>query len=229
MISTGRVAVMVSSMCWFAANANANLVANGNFAGGTYLNSSFGPTDVLPEFWSLSPPNPGSTTDINVIGALAGYADPAGGTQYVAFQSAATSGQDCLNQFIPTVAGDVYTISFYAAMTASAVANTYLTAEWDSGGAHEVDMGGLLFSSTSGAATNGFLHFQFTETASMNNTLFYFHGDDANGAVLVADLVVTQDSPEPASVLLVGVALAGLIHHRRQRPARVLPQDLSLE
>jgi hypothetical protein len=216
MHSTGRVVVMVSSLCWFAANATANLVANGNFAGGTYTDSfgSLGPTDLLPDSWSLSPPSPATATDVNVIGELPGYTDPSGGTQYVAFQSAATSGQDCLNQFIPTVAGEVYTISFWAAMTASAVANTFLTAEWDSGGANEVDMGGLLFSSTSGAATNGFLHFQFTETASQNSTLFYFHGDDASGAILVADMVVTQDSPEPASALIVALGVAALAVRR---------------
>ena len=215
--STRRTVVMVMSLCWFAANAEGNLVANGNFEGGTYATSVNGPAEALPNFWNLSPPDTASLTDVNVVAAssFSGYPDPDGGSYYVAFQSTSTlsDGQDCLYQYIPTTAGATYTISFYAAMTANAVSNTYLSMEWDASGTYDTI---IIFNPSSGPATNGFTQYTFTETASLSNTLFYFHGTDASGAILVDDLVITQneDTPEPASLLLMslGLSIVGLRH-----------------
>jgi hypothetical protein len=221
--STWRIVVMVTSLCWFAANAKGNLVANGNFEGGTYTTSVNGPTETLPNFWNLAPTFTASLSDVNVVAAstFPGYADPGGGSYYVAFQStsALSDGQDCLYQYIPTTVGATYTISFYAAMTANAVSNTFFSMEWDASGTN--DTNGFIFNSSSGPATNGFTKYTFIETASLSNTLFYFHGTDASGAILVDDLVITQneDTPEPASLLLMslGLATVALSHLTKRR------------
>lgn len=225
------ILVLIASWCWFESEAKGNLTSNGNFSSGTFTESFGTATDILPVDWALDPPSTASTSNINVIASMSGiYADPLGSSDYVAFDSAATSGQDCLWQSIPTVAGQTYIVSFYAAMTGSSVANTFLTAEWDQGGAHDTDMGGMLFSSTSGAATDGFIHFQFTEIASSNSTVFFFHSTDANGPILVADLSVTQQSssPEPGSLLLIsaGLLILGAVRRcRRLRLAQGLRRD----
>lgn len=205
---------MVTSLCWFAANATGNLVANGNFEGGATTITTYVPTgEQLPMFWNLSPPNTASLSDVNVVAAstFPGYADPDDGNYYVAFQSTATSGQDCLFQNLQTTSGDTYQISFYAALTAAAVPNTFLSIEWDGGSGYQyID----IFTSSSGPATSGFTRYTFDFQTSLASTTFWFHGTDSSGAILVDDLDVElqEDTPEPASLLLVslGFVIIGL-------------------
>ena len=225
--STWRSVVMATSLCWFGANAKGNLVANGNFEGGTYTYLGNGSTEILPNFWNLSPPSTFTLSDTNVVAASAfpGYSDPDGGNYYVAFNSTSnplTTGQDCLNQALQTTPGDTYTISFYAALTEAAVPNTFLSIEWDGGSGYQyID----IFTSSSGPGTSGFIHYTFDFQTSLASTTFWFHATDSpasGGAILVDDLDVElqEDTPEPASLLLMslGLVIIGL-HYMAKRGA----------
>ena len=185
----------------------ANLFTNADFELGTY-NQTFGSsTDTLPNGWTNSPPT--AMSNLNVFSNGSGPGAAENGTHYVAFQSAELDGtQDCLNQVVSTVPGQQYTVSFWVAMTPSSGTQFGLSPEWDSGGANDTTMGTSAFyyhPTNSGAVPYTF--FSFTETASKSSTSIYFHGADATGAVLLDNVSVVQQVPEPACLGSVGLLL----------------------
>jgi hypothetical protein len=168
----------------------------------------------MPTGWTNSPPT--AMSNLNVFANGSGPGSAESGTHYIAFQSAELDGtQDCLNQIIPTVANQQYTVTFWVAMTASSGTQFGLSPEWDSGGAHDTNMGTTAFYyHPTNATAKAYTFFSFTETASSSSTSLYFHGADATGAVLLDNVSVTL-APEPAS--LASVSLVGFLALLRRR------------
>lgn len=248
------IVVGILSLCWFAAGAcGTNLFVNGDFTGGEYQDTAANappplslaavgwgpaaPQDFLPNSWYLSPPADPAQSNVNVFAdTVAGVTDPVcncSSGYYVAFASASevtpvNDGQDCLYQEIPTVVGHEYTISFWVAITAAATSNTDLNIEWDAEGANDHSYVDPYFWFPNNAGPElTFEQFTFPNlTASLSTTRFYFHGTDGNGAILVTDAVMTDQSavPEPTSALLVssGLMLVALAARqiRRKRDNR---------
>jgi hypothetical protein len=199
--------VAVLSLCWFSTGAwGANLVVNGGFNGTTYTDTFGSVTDVLPSGWSLYPPDPATTSNINVVPATAfpGFPDPGGSGFYVAFMSQAQNGsEDCLYQYFNTVPGQTYTLSFQAAIT-SASPYLVLIPDWDASGTDRATIAVNGFNVNEAAiSSQGPLTFQtFTFsglTASLATTQLFFHGVDSQGAVLLGSVSVTPDNS--ASIL----------------------------
>jgi hypothetical protein len=184
--------------------ASARQIVNGDFEGGTYNQTFGGSTDVLPNGWSNSPPT--NSSKVNVFANGSGPGSAENGTHYLAFESPVTDGtQDCLNQTLSTIAGHQYTISFWVALTPSTGSQFGLAPEWDSGGANYTIMGtNAFYYHPNNSPAVPYTFFSFTETASSNSTLVYFHGADATGAVLL-DNVTFAPVPEPTSLVLVGL------------------------
>ncbi len=222
MISKWKIAIavfFVSTVAWAAAaSASPNLLVNGNFDGGTKVDSTT--NDLLPSGWSLGPPSPATLSKVNVDTAIDVSTDlgPESGTQYVRFQSPANNGtRDCLWQDIPTVAGQQYTISFWVALTSTSVGNTSgLDPIWDENTANATNLGtSAFYFSPSNTAPVPYQLFSFTDTASTNLTRLDFHSIDQNGSLLLDNVSVTS-VPEPASLGVLGLGFLALTFRRRK-------------
>ena len=99
-----------------------NIVVNGDFEGTTYTGPN---NDIVPTGWLLGPPSYSTQSRLNVESTVDPSNDlaPESGSNYVAFQSIATSGKDCLYQDLTTVAGMSYDVSFWVAITTTSVGN----------------------------------------------------------------------------------------------------------
>jgi hypothetical protein len=202
----------------FAGLAAANLVVNGSFEGGTYIDPSTG--DVLPSGWVLGPPSPFTLSKVNVDSATDPATDlgPEDGTHYLRYQSTANNGtRDCVLQDIPTVSGAQYNISFWVAITSTSVGNSLgLDPVWDENKANSTNLGtSAFYFAPTNTAPVPYQEFTFTETASSNLTRIDFHAVDANGSILVDNVSVTP-VPEPASAAILGGGLL-LANLRRRR------------
>ena len=201
-------------LCSRAAPA-ASLITNGDFEGATFAQTFGASTDNLPVGWTNSPPT--NLSKVNVFANGAGPGSAQSGTHYLAFQSAVTDGtQDCLFEVLNTVPNQKYTVSFWAAMTASPGSQFGLSPQWDAGGANDTTLGttAFYFHPTNSVAVP-YTFFSFTETASSTSTVFFLHGADATGAVLV-DNVSVAPVPLPAAIGLFAPALGGLGFMRRR-------------
>jgi hypothetical protein len=95
--------VAVSLFCMAGSASAANIVVNGNFDGTTYA----GPNgDVAPNGWTVGPPSYIIQSVMNVESTVNVATDqgPQSGLDYIAFQSPALYGRDCLYQDLSTVA-----------------------------------------------------------------------------------------------------------------------------
>jgi hypothetical protein len=203
----------------FAAESRANnIVVNGDFEGGTY--SEYG--DAVPSGWWLSPVDDVSLSNCNVSGSVNALFDlgPESGTHYLAFAADETDGsQDCLYQDLPTVAGQLYQITFWVALTSGSLgANAYLDPEWDQGGANDTFMrNSSYYGSSATNAPESYEMFSFDETASQSSTVLYFHGVDANGGTIMVDNVSVSPIPEPSAWGLLALGSAGFLAWRAHR------------
>jgi hypothetical protein len=171
----------------------ANIVANGDFEGGTYVDAGTG--DVLPTGWTDGPPSPATLSKINVDTAVDAAVNlgPQSGTHYARYQSPATNGTaDCLLQDLMTVQGQAYTVSFWIAATSTSVGNpSGINPVWDENRANQISMAvGQLFAPATNMGPVGYQHYSFTETASSATTRMDFHATDVNGSILLDNVSV---------------------------------------
>jgi hypothetical protein len=231
--------IAVLFLCWCSAAAwassSGNLVVNGGFNGTTFKANYGTVTDVLPSSWSLFAPTPTSLTNINVVSAAnyPGFAAPNGSGFYMAYMSAAQNGtQDCLYQYITTVAGQTYTLTFQAAIT-SASPFLQLLPDWDAAGSNRVKLSVSGFNAngaaTSSAGPMAFQTFTYTNlTASSSSTMLVFHGVDSQGAILLDNVTVTPQSAGaatssadvPLPLWSLGALAAGLVSASWRRDGR---------
>jgi hypothetical protein len=197
-----------------------NIVVNGDFEGGTYVDGTTG--NILPTGWWLGPPAPSNLSNLNVMSNLTPFGAESG-THFMGYASTANNGTyDCLYQDLTTVAGDTYSISFWVAITAPAASNTNLFGVWDENHTN-VQLTDPYYSFPSNAAAEGYKQFTFTETASSNATRIDFHGTDSSGVIQLDNVVITDTTsaaPEPLSMGLtglgLGLVLVGLVRKRKR-------------
>jgi hypothetical protein len=200
-----------------------NLLVNGNFEGGTYV--EYG--DTLPDGWSLYPVDDQSLSNCGVSSATNAAIDlgPQSGTNYMSFQARETDGsQDCLFQNLATVVGQKYLITFYVAITSGTIGpDAYLDPEWDAGGTDDTFLRNSDYyfpSSTVGPVP--YEMFSFTEEASQTTTTFFFHGVDAYGGSILVDNVSVSAVPEPSTWAMLAMGIVGIgmlcgVARRRRR------------
>jgi hypothetical protein len=172
----------------------ANIVVNGDFEGGTFVDAATG--DVLPNGWTNGPPSPATLSKINVDTAVDAAVElgPESGTRYARYQSPATNGTaDCLLQDLTTVQGRAYTVSFWIAATSTSVGNpSGINPVWDENKAQVSMAVGQLFAPATNTGPVAYQHFSFVETASSAVTRLDFHATDVNGSILLDNVSVTS-------------------------------------
>ena len=245
-----RLALVVGLLSLFGFPSGAwadgiNLIQNPIFTLGTvatsFCTNSTCVTDNLPVDWGNLGPNPDDASNVNVvttgsepITAPAGYAG-----EYVAFSSTATVGQDCLFQDVPTTPGAFYTWAFQLAIVGSS-SNLILLPEWDANGSNDTVYIGVGNGTYSTASFGGqpvtssgnvpFQQFSFQVQATLSTTRLFFHGVDNGGAVLVADVSLTQQSatPEPASLWLLSAGFITILLAAAARK-KLQPKTISVD
>jgi len=218
---TSRILLIIVAFFTFAETVSAQVLVNGNFEGGTFIDPTTG--DILPNGWALGPPSPSTLSKVNIDSATnpPTFLGPENGTFYARFQSPANNGtRDCLLQDLHTITGQRYTVSFWVAITSTSVGNVSgLDPEWDENTPNQSTMGAsqFYFAPTNTSPVN-YQHFTFVETASTNLTRIDFHGIDANGSILLDNISVTA-VPEPSTMVFMGlsVAVAYSIWHLNRR------------
>ena len=236
--------VPLLAVCWLSGSAWANglnLIQNGTFLAGTvatqFCNSaSENPpnacaTDNLPVDWGNDPPSPESTSAVNVVTPSSEPILPPTGYSgdYLAYTSSTDPNvsQDCIYQWIDnTVPGQMYTLTFDLAIVGSS-SGLIMIPDWDAFGTNRQQFFGLgngLYSTAGGGAvvssgTQAFQPFSFSVEASSTQTILFFHGVDNSGALLLANVSLTQDSvaPEPAPWWLLGTGLMLMLGVRHKR------------
>jgi hypothetical protein len=203
-----------------------NILVNGDFEGATRTDATT--RDVLPNGWSLGPPSPSTLSKVNVDTAVnsATFLGPESGTHYIRFQSPANNGtRDCLLQDLNTVAGHIYVVSFWVAITSTSAGNTLgLNPVWDENTSNQQTMSNAFYISPSNTGPVNYQFFQFRETASTNKTRLDFHGIDANGSILLDNVrVVATAVTHPATLTVTAAATAP---SARNTPTNVASQVL---
>ena len=222
------IVVIALSSSWFVASASANLLTNGDFTQtGTSCNNAGEPQDIIPCGWGLD--GPATVSNMAVILQSSTLlpsglpAPPLYSGNYVAFAGGG-GGQDCLDEFISTTPGDIYNVTFYAALVGPDPGNAFLTFQWDASGNSNQTVSQFNFPTTDTLCAGNpcFNFYSYTFTSSLNDagrTQIYFHGADldegtgsGNGGNFVvianADIERQVAAPEPASLLLTGLGLA---------------------
>lgn len=194
-----QFAVAVAAMLAGGSAQAQNVVTNGNFE----TSGAFG---TIPGF-SVS----GCEASAPFGGVfLSGILGRPGGTSAAAFTS-----RNCLSsisQALPTVAGQQYSVSFFARVNTTVASNTL-----------RVTFGGMeLFNQM--LTSNAFQQFTVLATAASASTLLTVSGRNANNSNVVDDLAVTavgpvSTVPEPGTWVLLGTGLLGVAGVARRKRA----------
>lgn len=179
-----------------------NLVVNGSFEGGTYVEAGTG--NVLPNGWTLNGSDPSDTSHCNVDSAVDAPTalGPAEGSHYMRFQSTSSISKDCLYQFLNTVPGRQYTVSFWVAITSTSVGNVSgLDAVWNDSEPNPTHLGtNQMYFSPTNTGPVAYQFFSYNVTATTDFTLLQFHAIDYNGSILLDNVVVEAvTNPPPAA------------------------------
>jgi len=182
--------------------ASANLVVNGGFETGSF--SSWGTS-------GLTCSGVGANFSAASGGCVGYDGDPGphGGTKAAYLGTAAGGG--VISQSIATTAGETYLVDFFLAIGSAGGSATPNSLSFNFGSA-------TLLSLTN-ASAQAFAHYSYLYTATAGSAaLTITHGNAPSFFIL--DDVAVNKVPEPATLLLMGLSIAGLGLARR-RKARI--------
>lgn len=227
-----RTTAILALACAGVIGANAaNLVSNAGFETGDFTSWTIGGPQVA---LNGGPMPDGSTTYpydgnqyVGVGAALAPGVYPPHSGNYAAyfgngaFNTTGTSMTEyySLSQTLTTVAGQAYTISLYVANdTPAAPAQQYYN---EITGSFGTGTGLTLFDAVPATIyASTYYQYTFYGLATSTSTTLTLDFDNESGYFDVDDISVNAGTPEPASLLLVGPAVGGLLYFARRRRAK---------
>jgi hypothetical protein len=194
--------LVVGAIISLSAVGGPNLVANPGFEDSCAFSSNPS-VNIGPPQWYLQPARESSL----LIGWDA--PDTHSGACAAGF-GAFGSFDDTISQVIPTTPGVEYTVSFWAELDSSTPGNTRLTPYHLA-----VNFAGDTVLDTDSMLTTSFSQFSRTIEATGSTSWLSISGRNLPAFVIVDDVSVVV--PEPGSLALLGLGLAGLAFSRRKQ------------
>jgi hypothetical protein len=180
-----------------------NLVANCSFATGTFASWMLSGNDV--------PGEEGNLYGVEGTDPLDGISPPTGSVNQ-AFFADLDSNATTISQTLSTVAGHMYTVSFYLAQ------DTTPTAEYSN--EFDATFGAETLEALSAVPVEGYTKYTVTGIATSSTTALSFTLGDGLGEFLLDDISVVA-SPEPSAWALMLVVGAGCILAWKRRSAGI--------